>query len=55
MLKTAIASRIEMRSAFVVEESLLDTDDRCDLAYEDDEGAGELVDLDPIVPTVGAN
>jgi hypothetical protein len=40
-----------------MKKSLLDADamTRCDLAYEDDEGAGEPVDPDPVVPTVGAN
>jgi hypothetical protein len=31
-------------------------DARCNLAIvDDDEGAGELVNSDPVVPTVGAN
>jgi hypothetical protein len=49
----------QMRSSrlFVDDESVLDADamTRCHLAYEDDEGAGEPVDSDFVVPTVGAN
>jgi hypothetical protein len=39
------------------EENLLDADamTRCDLAYEDDERAGEPVYPDPVVPTIGTN